>query len=198
VTVPHDERAPHRNQRFVECDNTLDPYSVASVEDADSQEIFRTRLLLAVPSEDDQIDGLVVVGPHKNICTNDYPTYARYNSGDGNPQPGEEWGVASGGGVLRSGHIGFIILGDPSGGLVRVARSGGAARFFLGKVVTSTIAAGGTGTAEKYNHGWAASGTYYTVVNQSDVAWPVGLKIRWGKYPGWNGWIGDPVHLTEC
>jgi hypothetical protein len=74
----------------------------------------------------------------------------------------------------------------------------GGQKFYLGKVITADIIAGDTGTVEKHSHAWTATGVEFTVYNPHDVDLPVGLKVRWGKYPGWTGWIVEPWHFTEC
>jgi hypothetical protein len=48
---------------------------------------------------------------------------AAYHEGDGTPNIGEEWGSATGSFMLRSGRTGFRIIGEPSRGLVAVARA---------------------------------------------------------------------------
>lgn len=71
--------------------------------------------------------------------------------------------------------------------------------WYVGKVSGSTIAQdGGTGTVERHDHMWVASGQTFEVTNPHDISLPVDLKVRWTKYPGWDGWIVEPWHWTEC
>lgn len=122
TVLPQDTRAPHRNQRWVECTGATTAYAVMHVADASREETVRTILELESPTEDDQTNGIFVVGPNADICTNDYPTYALYDSTN-TPAAGEEWGVESGSLLLHKNRLGFIILGDADGTKVRVMRT---------------------------------------------------------------------------
>jgi len=77
---------------------------------------------------------------------------------------------------------------------------GGAQPWYLGKVITSAITAGSTGTVRMYNQAWSVTSPAvdFTVYNPHDVDLPVDLKVRWGRYPGWTGWVVEPWHFTEC
>lgn len=121
MTVPHDSRAPYRNQRWVECINaageTIPAFSVAEVMSA-SNVNDQTILHLRKPTKSD-LQNIVITGhlPMEDgkygFCTNDLATYARYDSTCGTPEPGDEWGPAKASFKLRKGHTGFFILGDP-------------------------------------------------------------------------------------
>lgn len=128
MSVPHDERAPARNQRFVKCsqdgETALVPFGVYEITDATEDADFETQLWLDLATTDGQTR-VAVCGPSVHVATMDYPTYALYDTADGTPQTGEEWGVASGGEKLRLGKPGFTILGDADGITVRVMKDGG-------------------------------------------------------------------------
>lgn len=120
--LPQDGRAPYRNQRWLECTGATEAYAVMHVSDA-SRSGTRTILELETPTEDGQIDGIVVTGVNAKICTADFPAYAQYDSADGTPAAGETWGPMSGSLKLHKGQAGFVILGDYDGTKVRVMRA---------------------------------------------------------------------------
>lgn len=70
--------------------------------------------------------------------------------------------------------------------------------FMIGKVKTTAIAAGTTGTVELHSQDWTATGVTYTVYNPHDIELPVDLKVRWGRYPGWTYLVVEPWHFTTC
>lgn len=55
--------------------------------------------------------------------TNQVPTYALYETGDGTPAVGETWGAGSGSYKLRKNKAGFTIVGGPANGLVMVDKA---------------------------------------------------------------------------
>ena len=72
--------------------------------------------------------------------------------------------------------------------------------FKIGKVVTSAIASLATGTVRQYDQAWVVTSPAvdFTVINPHDIELPVGLKVRWSRYPGWTDWVVEPWHWTEC
>ena len=76
----------------------------------------------------DSPENTVVIGPmdipvgETAICTNDFPTFARYTGST--PAVGAHWGVATGAMALSRDQTGFLILGDADAawGTVRVRR----------------------------------------------------------------------------
>ena len=209
-----DSRAPFRMQRFVECVNVgqtaLSAYAVAEVTGATQPEsgettsvaMARTVLQVQQPSADG-IDNVVIIGPKEipvdghGICTNDYPTYALIDTGQGFAA-GDVGGVAEDSQSIGEGGD-FIILGDIGTGTsakarVMLARN----KWYIGKVTGYIISAGGTGTVEQHKQTWEGTGITFAVLNPHDVDLQVGLKVRWTHYPGWTDWIVEPWHFTEC
>jgi len=82
------------------------------------------------PNED-SAQLLLVNGPTpvasggRGDCTFDFPIHMLYDTGDGTPAVGEEWGSANGSWKLNSGKGGFLILGGATSGRVLAARAGG-------------------------------------------------------------------------
>lgn len=64
----------------------------------------------------------IVSNGYYGVLSCDWPLFAAYDTADGTPVAGEEWGVENGGWKLRSGKSGFIILGgaDATAGVVLV------------------------------------------------------------------------------
>lgn len=59
------------------------------------------------------------------LVTRDWPAWALYESSDGTPAQGEEWGVRAGGYKLRRGQTGYIIVGGAADERVLVEDAGG-------------------------------------------------------------------------
>lgn len=95
-------------------------------------------LTVAKPDTNDQF--VLVNGPFSiavgdfGVCTNDFPWYALYATGDGTPAAGQEWGASANEWVLRDARTGFRITGGPTAGRVQVTRQ------------DQTTAGGGGGT----------------------------------------------------
>jgi len=83
-------------------------------------------------------------------------------------------------------------------------------QWFIGKVVDAEIESESCGTVVQCVYDptegpWYETEKEFTVYNPHDVAWPIGFKMRWTKYPGWTDcgtceteWICEPWHFTEC
>lgn len=90
----------------------------------DALAIGRARVLKAVKPIDDDADKLLyyINGPTEipNNKTGQasrglHATWALFDSADGTPEFGEEWGPKDGSWKLRKGEKGFIIVGEPNG-----------------------------------------------------------------------------------
>lgn len=69
--------------------------------------------------------------------------------------------------------------------------------WYIGKM-TEAIAPGETKTAVMHSQGWVSTGIEFEVYNPHDVTLKSGLKVRWTKYPKWDGWIVEPWHFVKC
>ena len=88
---------------------------------------------------------------------------------------------------------------DPAIAINWMMLDGGGSQWYIGKVSeVGGIVAGGTGTVEQHSQTWAATGTFFEVLNPHDVALDLNLKVRWTHYPGWTDWIVEPWHYTIC
>lgn len=106
TTAPNERIPGYGAVRVVSVDNTTGLVTVAKP-DADNQKVY-----LVGPADIAQAgDGLL---------TRDWPAWVLYESADGTPAPGQEWGVASGGYKLRSGKTGYRIVGGAAEGRVLV------------------------------------------------------------------------------
>lgn len=65
--------------------------------------------------------------------------YALYDSSDGTPAAGEEWGPLAGSWKLRKNGSGFLILGDSDGTTVRVRFLGAAGSTLTAVAILSTV-----------------------------------------------------------
>lgn len=75
----------------------------------------------------------------------------------------------------------------------------GSSPFFIGKVIENDISPLSTGLVQKNDEMWiAVTGSSISVLNPHDITLEVDLKVRWGKYPGWDSWIVEPWHFTTC
>ncbi len=89
-------------------------FSVVKINGAD---LATDMVSVAIPDEDSQ--KLVgILGPSGVPAADgpgevsiDYPLIARYDSADGTPAVGEQWGTEAGSLVLHKGKIGFLIIG---------------------------------------------------------------------------------------
>lgn len=70
--------------------------------------------------------------------------------------------------------------------------------FMIGVVVDADIDPHQTGKVEKHNEEWVATGVQYNVLNPHSVTLEVGLKVRWGRYPGWTSLVVEPWDFTDC
>lgn len=201
MTVPHDERAPHRQQRWIECKNvggtTLQPYAVAEVVESTRPDTGRTVLNVRQATCDGP-ENTVVLG-HMQIlageygyCTNDFPAYALYDTSD-TPTPGEVWGVASGTQVLAKGIDGYLIVGDADAtkGIVRVRRTPPPIRLYKVKATTCHYP-GGTDTMDLWvfdlqTMTWVDAGATVTVYDPEYKAMLVPGEFAWvAKFIGPN------------
>lgn len=86
---------------------------------------------VAKPNTNDATANILFNGPveipaaHYGIATADFPASVRYETGDGTPVNGDEWGVSSGDWKLRNARSGFLIQAtlDISNGIAVAVRS---------------------------------------------------------------------------
>lgn len=119
--VPMDDRAPHRNQRHVECQSQSQEFVfgdcvriTGSIRPAGNY--GPTVFQVDVPNKDSQPNTIIMghkssAASYPGTCTNDFPTYARIQQGAG---VGEEVGPQSGSTILARGQKGYLVMGDPA------------------------------------------------------------------------------------
>lgn len=81
------------------------------------------------PNANDAVSNILFNGPVEipsgsyGMATADMPATVRYDTADGTPSNGDEWGVASGGWYLKNARAGFLIQGviDSSNGVATAA-----------------------------------------------------------------------------
>lgn len=80
-----------------------------------------------------------VADTERGLAADHGDPYALYESSDGTPAAGEEWGPLSGGWKLRKNGSGFLILGDSDGTKVRVRFLGAAGSTLTAVAILSTV-----------------------------------------------------------
>lgn len=128
MTLPQDDRSPHRQQRWLDCKNvgsqSIPAYGVVQIDDTERVESVRTVLNVKRPTTDGHcnvmINGPLAIAENgSGVCTNDFPAYALYS---GSPAVSEVWGSTANSFMLKKNARGFIILGDEDGTIVRIQR----------------------------------------------------------------------------
>lgn len=126
---PHGKfRTPYQQLRFLQTLNnssslTIPAFGLVRVVSADAAGV----LTVDRPNADGMavmVNSLQPVQPSNHgAATNQVPTYALYETGDGTPAVGETWGAGSGSYKLRKNKAGFTIVGGPANGLVMVDKA---------------------------------------------------------------------------
>lgn len=133
--IPHDTRAPNRQQRFVEVYNAdsvaIPAHGVIEIVggtayETDTRTVVQGRRPTIDGSPHVIINGLVPIAPgeKQQVATNDYPAWSLYDHAD-SPSPGQMWGAVKDSFALGLGRPGFMVIGkhDQDGRyVVRVTR----------------------------------------------------------------------------
>lgn len=200
MVVPHDNRSPHRNQRWVECLNssgeTIPPFGVCEVIEASKPDATgRTMIHLRKPYRDGlsnvMINGhLPIANGDTGYCTDDFPAYALYDDG-GSPSSGHMWGTIKDSFRIGQGRQGFFILGDASASdtTVRVASMDKLHRVqFVGTLLPGQNA---SAYLMRWTGGsWELTGTIITVRDPFYRAFALANERAWVE------WYGDSYQVA--
>lgn len=144
-------------------------------------------------------DVIDVADGENGVCCDRGDPYALYDSADGTPAAGEEWGPLSGSWKLRKAGSGFLILGDSDGTKVRVRFLSGTGRATVTGAVAIIKATVSAATIDEPNDE-ATPG----ILAADKAAEEGALMMKWSddgtKYEvddslGDDGWV-DAVNLA--
>lgn len=118
--IPHDTRAPNRQQRFVEVYNAdsvaIPAHGVIEIVggtayETDTRTVVQGRRPTMDGSPHVIINGLVPITPGRSaqVATNDYPAWALYDDAD-TPSHGQMWGPVKDSFALGRGRPGFMVI----------------------------------------------------------------------------------------
>lgn len=200
MSLPHDTRAPHRQQRWIDAVNVgsddIPAYGVVEIVETIQDDTFRTVVQVKRPTGNG-LRNVMLNGPKiiaglsgndagSGVVTNDYPAYALYSGGT--PEVGEIWGSTANSFALKPGASGFMIIGDASGGIVRVVRQPAelmlAEAYLLAELCPTDEGGSGTGSEGQLVNVYGARLIPYCddftpdrVVNDYNHAGPAGSKV---------------------